>query len=107
MRETAAAATGCGLVMVAALVPFATTDLINVRQLGVGVAAAILLDVVVVRPVLMPAAEIVLGRYGWWPTAGRPSGAPSEGPRERRSVGKLRGRGPKLHLPHHRPRAAH
>ncbi len=31
LRETAAATTGAGLVMVAALIPFATTDLINVR----------------------------------------------------------------------------
>lgn len=83
LRETAAAATGASLVMVAALFGFATTELINVRQFGIGVAVAILLDVLLVRPVLLPAAEAVLGRYGWWPTAaasssqaGTSSGAP-------------------------------
>ena len=68
MRQTAAAATGAGLVMVAALIPFATTDLLNVRAFGIGVAVAILLEIVIVRPVLLPAAVAVLGRRGWWPT---------------------------------------
>jgi RND superfamily putative drug exporter len=69
LRETAAAGTGAGLVMVAALIPFAITDLLNIQALGIGVAFAVLLDVLIVRPVLLPAAEAVLGRYGWWPTA--------------------------------------
>ena len=68
LRETAAAATGAGLIMIAALIPFATTSMINVRQFGIGVAVAVLLEVLIVRPVLLPAAEAVLGRFGWWPT---------------------------------------
>jgi RND superfamily putative drug exporter len=68
LAQTAAAATGAGLVMVAALIPFATTDLLNVRAFGIGVAIAILLDTAIVRPVLLPAAIAVLGRHGWWPT---------------------------------------
>jgi putative drug exporter of the RND superfamily len=76
LRQTAAAATGAGLVMAAALIPFATTDLINLRQFGIGVAVAILLEVLIVRPVLLPAAEAVLGRYGWWPTHGPRLDAP-------------------------------
>jgi RND superfamily putative drug exporter len=70
LRETAAAATGTGLVMVAALIPFATTSFINVREFGIGVATAVLLDIVILRPVLLPAAEAALGRFGWWPTSG-------------------------------------
>jgi X-X-X-Leu-X-X-Gly heptad repeat protein len=69
LRETAAAATGAGLVMVASLIPFATTRLIDVREFGTGVAIAVLLDILILRPVLLPAAEAVLGRYGWWPTS--------------------------------------
>ena len=56
------------LAMVAALIPFSTTELLNVRALGIGVAVAVLLDVLIVRPVLLPAAAAVLGRRGWWPT---------------------------------------
>jgi hypothetical protein len=42
LRQTAAPATGAGLVMIAALIPFAITDLINLRQFGIGVGVAIL-----------------------------------------------------------------
>jgi uncharacterized membrane protein YdfJ with MMPL/SSD domain len=88
LRETAAPSTGAGLVMIASLVPFATTDLINVRQFGIGVAIAVLLDILVVRPVLLPAAASVLGHFGWWPTSpGLPTAStPSDGeaPRQAR-----------------------
>jgi len=73
LRQTAAPATGAGLVMLAAVIPFAATGLLNVRAFGIGVAIAILLDVLIVRPVLLPAAAALLGQRGWWPT--RPSGA--------------------------------
>jgi len=79
LRDTGAAATGAGLVMVASLIPFLTTSFVNVRQFGIGVAVAVLLDVVIVRPVLLPAAEIVLGRLGWWPTSGPMPDGPAPG----------------------------
>jgi RND superfamily putative drug exporter len=92
LRDTAAASTGAGLVMAAALIPFATTNLINVRQFGIGVAVAILIDVLIVRPVLLPAAIAVLGKVGWWPTrAPAPSGptAPSSRRASRAHVPRL------------------
>ena len=106
MRETAAAATGAGLAMVAAVIPFAATELINVRELGVGVGVAVLLDVILLRPVLLPAAEVALGRFGWWPTKGhRPPAAPGPAQRTRR-LPRL-GRIPHPHLPHRGPAPAH
>lgn len=69
MRATAAAGTGAGLVMIAAAIPFAASDLLTVRVFGVGVALAVALDAFLLRPVLMPAAVAVLGPRGWWPTA--------------------------------------
>ena len=69
LRRTAAVATGAAAVMVAAAVPFMFSDLINVRQFGVGLAIAVLLDALIVRPVLLPAAVYLLGRRSWWPTA--------------------------------------
>ena len=74
LRDTAAEATGAGLVMLAAIVPFAITDFLNVRQFGIGVAVAILLEMLLARPVLLPAAAAALGRFGWWPT--RAPGSP-------------------------------
>jgi RND superfamily putative drug exporter len=71
LRETAGAATGAAVVMVAAIVPFAMSGLFNLR-LTVGLAIAILLDALVVRPVILPAAVQLLGRRAWWPTKPRP-----------------------------------
>ena len=68
LRRTAAASTGTGLLMIGALIPFMTTELLTVRAFGVGVAVAVALDAFVVRPVLLPAAVEAMGRWSWWPT---------------------------------------
>jgi len=80
LRQTAAAATGTGLVMVAALIPFATTDFIDIREFGIGVAVAVLLGILILRPVLLPAAEALLGRFGWWPTTEAPPSGAADDP---------------------------
>jgi len=67
LAKTAAAATGAAAVMLAAIIPFAAVDLLSVQVFGVGVAIAIVLDALIVRPVLLPAAVAVLGRHSWWP----------------------------------------
>ena len=61
--------------MVAAAVPFMFSELINVRQFGVGLAIAVLLDALIVRPVLLPAAVQLLGRAGLVADAQPASGA--------------------------------
>jgi uncharacterized membrane protein YdfJ with MMPL/SSD domain len=45
---------------------FCFSSLEAVRQLGVGVAAGIVLDVSIVRCVLVPACVVLLGRWNWW-----------------------------------------
>ena len=111
LRETAAATTGAGVLMVAALIPFSTSDFIIIRALGIGIGVAVLLDVLIMRPVLLPAAEAVLGRYGWWPTHGPPQAAPRPDeppqPGEPPPSADARRRLPRPHLPHRRPRPAH
>jgi RND superfamily putative drug exporter len=79
LRRTAAVATGAAAVMIAAAVPFAFSDMINVRQFGVGIAIAAALDALIVRPVLLPAAVQLLGRWSWWPTT--PAGVRPTAPR--------------------------
>ena len=71
LRETAGAATGAAAVMVAAVIPFAMSDLFNLT-LTIGLAIAVLLDALIVRPVLLPAAVELLGRRAWWPSMGPP-----------------------------------
>jgi len=56
-------------------VGFALADLQPLKQLGVGLALAVLLDATVVRGVLVPAAMAVMGRANWWWPGGK-SAAP-------------------------------
>jgi uncharacterized membrane protein YdfJ with MMPL/SSD domain len=45
---------------------FATLSMTTFKQLGVGLAVAILLDATVVRAVLLPSVLTVLGDRTWW-----------------------------------------
>lgn len=99
LRATAFSATGAGLVMIAVAVPFALTDLIGVRQFGLGVAIVVLLDILVVRPVLLPAATAVLGERGWWPTRGGTPAGPDTPPTPAERSGRFR----RTEAPEHAP----
>lgn len=100
LRQTAAASTGTALLMIAAIVPFATTGLATVRAFGVAMAVAVALDAFVVRPVLLPAAVEVLGRLSWWPT---PVGVPRPPTRRRGSPRRPRNVPLISRLTHHHP----
>ncbi|MHA7132323.1 MMPL family transporter [Oerskovia turbata] len=45
---------------------FALGDLVAMKEIGVGMAAAVLLDVTIVRGLLLPASMSLLGRWNWW-----------------------------------------
>jgi RND superfamily putative drug exporter len=81
LRGTHLALTAAALVMACAFAGLAMSDLVTIRQLGAGLTIAVVLDGLLVRPVLLPAAIAVLGRLAWWPTwrgEGRAS-APASG----------------------------
>jgi RND superfamily putative drug exporter len=80
LDQTAAAATGAAIASIAAIVPFAFTELAAARQLAVGAALVITLDAFIVRPVLLPAAVEILGRWSWWPTSRKAPHPPSVAP---------------------------
>jgi RND superfamily putative drug exporter len=71
LSRTAGAATGAAAVMLAAIVPFAAADLLTVQTFAVGVAVAILLDALVVRPLLLPAPIALIAPRVRWPRAVR------------------------------------
>nr|WP_253943111.1 MMPL family transporter [Nocardioides sp. zg-1308] len=50
---------------------FAAGELVAVKEIGVGMTVAVLLDVTVVRGLMLPAAMTLLGRWNWW-LPGRP-----------------------------------
>jgi uncharacterized membrane protein YdfJ with MMPL/SSD domain len=54
------------IVMVAVFSIFATLSFIDMKQFGVGLAAAVLIDATLVRGVLLPAAMKLLGDWNWY-----------------------------------------
>jgi RND superfamily putative drug exporter len=52
--------------MVAVFLGFATEVDVLLKMLGIGMAAAILLDATIVRMVLVPATMSLLGSRNWW-----------------------------------------
>lgn len=67
-KTTAASSAGAAVLMLGVLIPFATSELITLRQLAVGAALAVVISAFVVRPLLLPALLRVLRCPGWWPS---------------------------------------
>ena len=66
LKTTAGTVTSAAIIMVAVFGVFATLSAIEFKQLGVGLAAAILIDATIVRAVLLPAAMTLLGERNWY-----------------------------------------
>jgi putative drug exporter of the RND superfamily len=66
ITSSAGVVTSAALVMVAVFSIFATLSALEFKQMGVGLAAAILIDATIVRAVLLPAAMSLLGERNWW-----------------------------------------
>jgi uncharacterized membrane protein YdfJ with MMPL/SSD domain len=66
IKATAGTVTSAAAVMVAVFAIFAGLRLIDLKQLGVGLAIAVLLDATVIRGVLLPAAMALLGEWNWY-----------------------------------------
>src|SRR5262249_21320664 len=58
--------TAAALVMVCVFALFGTLSSLDLKQAGVGLAAAVLIDATVIRSVLLPAAMAVLGERNWY-----------------------------------------
>ncbi|GAB2567349.1 membrane protein [Paractinoplanes abujensis] len=72
---SAGTVSSAALVMVAVFAIFATLSTIDMKQLGIGLAAAILLDATIIRAVVLPSAMTLLGKANWWaPRFMRPRG---------------------------------
>jgi RND superfamily putative drug exporter len=66
VRSTAGVVTSAALVMVGVFAIFGTLSMIDFKQMGVGLAAAILIDATVIRGVLLPATLTLLGDRAWY-----------------------------------------
>ena len=63
---TAGVITSAAVVMVAVFALFATLPIVSLKQVGIGLAAAVLLDATIIRAVLLPAVMALLGEANWW-----------------------------------------
>jgi len=66
ITRSAGTVTSAAVVMVAVFSIFATLSALDFKQLGVGLAAAILIDATLVRAVLLPSAMMLLGDRNWY-----------------------------------------
>lgn len=72
IAHTARPITAAATIMVCVFGSFITSDVLEMKQLGFGLAAAIAIDAALVRLLLVPALMRLLGRWNWWlPTLGR------------------------------------
>jgi len=66
LASTGRLITAAAAIMIAVFLGFAFEGDLILKQIGAGLAVAILIDATVVRLVLVPAAMALLGRWNWW-----------------------------------------
>jgi putative drug exporter of the RND superfamily len=74
-------------VMVSVFAVFATLGMIEMKQMGIGLAVAVLVDATLIRIVLLPSILVLLGRKAWWPARIRASQLAPGGTPERELAG--------------------
>ncbi len=66
IKTTAGTVSSAALVMVGAFGIFATLPFLDFKEMGIGLAAAVLIDATIVRAVLLPASMKLLGEWNWY-----------------------------------------
>lgn len=70
LQRTGRIITTAAALLVVVFAGFATGELAIVKQLGVGLALAVILDATLIRLVLVPATMTLAGRANWWAPPG-------------------------------------
>jgi uncharacterized membrane protein YdfJ with MMPL/SSD domain len=69
LERTGRIITAAALLFCIAVGAFATSQIILVKEIGIGVALAVLVDATIVRALLVPSLMAILGRWNWWPSS--------------------------------------
>ncbi len=69
LERTGRIVTAAALLFAVALGAFATSQIIFIKENGVGTALAVLIDASVVRALLVPSLMALLGKWNWWAPA--------------------------------------
>ena len=66
ISTTAGVVTSAALVMVGVFFVFALMPILDMKEMGIGLAAAVLIDATIIRAVLLPASMKLLGDWNWY-----------------------------------------
>lgn len=69
LQRTGRIVTAAALLFAIALGAFATSQIVFIKELGIGTALAVLIDATIVRALLVPSLMALLGRWNWWAPA--------------------------------------
>jgi RND superfamily putative drug exporter len=67
ITESAGTVTSAAAVMISVFAIFASLHMVEMKELGFGLAVAVLLDTLVVRVIILPSLMLLLGPWNWWP----------------------------------------
>ena len=86
LERTGRIVTAAALLFCIAVGAFATSEVVLVKEVGIGIALAVAIDASIVRVFLVPSLMALLGRWNWYPakrlrTRSPSTGADSEGAR--------------------------
>jgi RND superfamily putative drug exporter len=68
VEATGTTVTSAGLILAGTFGVLTATGSTQVQEIGLGLAAGILLDTFFVRTLLVPSVVVLLGRWNWWPS---------------------------------------
>ena len=66
LQRTGRIVTAAALLFCVAIGAFATSQIVFIKELGVGTALAVLIDATIVRALLVPSLMALLGHWNWW-----------------------------------------
>lgn len=69
LQSTGRIITSAALLIVVVFAGFAAGETLTIKQLGVGLALAVIVDATIVRTLLVPATMKLLGEWNWWAPA--------------------------------------
>jgi putative drug exporter of the RND superfamily len=66
LEKTAGIITAAGLIMIVVFGAFALGHVLVVKELGIGLAMAVLLDSTIIRVIMVPVSMKLMGHLNWW-----------------------------------------
>ena len=69
LERTGRIVTAAAILFAVAIGAFATSEIIFIKELGIGTAIAVLIDATIIRALLVPSLMQLLGKWNWWAPA--------------------------------------